>query len=313
MDPAAPATAPPEAKPRFAIILGHIIAILLFAIPSAAVIIPLVHYAQGQPFDRSQCTARETSCGFVGNSDFYGLGIRLGIYLQWFASLILNTCIPSERRAAATAYCVFSLALFIALFVITFQTTCTYEAEIIIILFLYFGGVYNVLAPLVRKEMSATSSRVTALTFVFGVILFPMTLYSSWFWVQLGTGNSRHFQPTPCGTSLFLFSHVGPHHFMIASKFMAFISIWLTLTPAFHITSSLLVQLGFVKVAAVLEVFSFGFFLVLFNTFVGACFGLCIGIIAGVQGEKGLKWLGERVKPVMDELCVHPFGVLPRS
>jgi hypothetical protein len=27
-------------------------------------------------------------CSFIGNSDFYGIGVRLGFYFQWFSGLI---------------------------------------------------------------------------------------------------------------------------------------------------------------------------------------------------------------------------------
>ena len=38
--------------------------------------------------------------GFDGDSDFYGLGIRLGIYLQWIAASITN--LPETVRPPKT-------------------------------------------------------------------------------------------------------------------------------------------------------------------------------------------------------------------
>jgi hypothetical protein len=39
---------------------------------------------------------REESCpGIEGNSDLYGMGIRIGVYLQWFSAWISNTINPS--------------------------------------------------------------------------------------------------------------------------------------------------------------------------------------------------------------------------
>jgi hypothetical protein len=32
--------------------------------------------------------ATASVCGFSGNSDVYGLGVRLGTYLQWLSSII---------------------------------------------------------------------------------------------------------------------------------------------------------------------------------------------------------------------------------
>ena len=35
-------------------------------------------------------------CGFVGDNNTYGLGIRLGIYLQWITSGIAYNFVPEE-------------------------------------------------------------------------------------------------------------------------------------------------------------------------------------------------------------------------
>jgi hypothetical protein len=88
----------------------------------------------------SACAARETECGFMGNSDAYGLGIRLGIYLQWLASIIAAAFLPSEGASLADAYLVFSAALTISLYVLIFSNDCTFAVEVIILLYLLFGG-----------------------------------------------------------------------------------------------------------------------------------------------------------------------------
>ncbi|KAL2674799.1 hypothetical protein IWX47DRAFT_912274 [Phyllosticta citricarpa] len=50
-----------------------------------------------------------------GNGDLYGLGIRLGIYLQWLASHITHTVSPASAAATHDANSVFLLAILIAL------------------------------------------------------------------------------------------------------------------------------------------------------------------------------------------------------
>ncbi|KAK7535835.1 uncharacterized protein J3D65DRAFT_391410 [Phyllosticta citribraziliensis] len=50
-----------------------------------------------------------------GNGDLYGLGIRLGIYLQWMSSHILHTVSPASAAATHDANSVFLLAILIAL------------------------------------------------------------------------------------------------------------------------------------------------------------------------------------------------------
>lgn len=60
-------------------------------------------------------TPRDTDCpGFDGNSDFYGLGIRIGIYLQWSSAWISNSINPSGAAANHDANTAFLIALLVA-------------------------------------------------------------------------------------------------------------------------------------------------------------------------------------------------------
>ena len=57
----------------------------------------------------------DSSRGFAGNADVYGLGIRLGIYFQWAAQVIANFTLPNEvKNDMANAVWAFNLALVIA-------------------------------------------------------------------------------------------------------------------------------------------------------------------------------------------------------
>ena len=56
------------------------------------------------------------SCpGFKGNPDFYGAGIRIGIYLQWASAWLSNTFNPAAAAANHDANSIFLLAVLIAL------------------------------------------------------------------------------------------------------------------------------------------------------------------------------------------------------
>ena len=39
---------------------------------------------------KAAATGANVGCGFVGNSDVYGLGIRIGLYSQWLSTIISN-------------------------------------------------------------------------------------------------------------------------------------------------------------------------------------------------------------------------------
>jgi hypothetical protein len=55
------------------------------------------------------------SCSFVGNPDLYGLGIRLGVYFQLFATLFANAFLDEAVGDALDTNFIFLFALFVAL------------------------------------------------------------------------------------------------------------------------------------------------------------------------------------------------------
>jgi hypothetical protein len=58
---------------------------------------------------------REALCPSIeGNSDFYGLGIRIGVYLQWFSSWVSNSVNPDAAASNHDTNTVFLCALLIA-------------------------------------------------------------------------------------------------------------------------------------------------------------------------------------------------------
>lgn len=56
----------------------------------------------------------ESCQNFEGNSDFYGLGIRIGVYLQWFSSWISNSVNPDAAATNHDTNTIFLCALLIA-------------------------------------------------------------------------------------------------------------------------------------------------------------------------------------------------------
>ncbi|KAL8787692.1 MAG: hypothetical protein Q9195_007648 [Heterodermia aff. obscurata] len=53
--------------------------------------------------------------GLEGNPDLYGVGIRIGIYLQWISSLLTNAFIPSSVSDSLDTSSIFLFAVFIAI------------------------------------------------------------------------------------------------------------------------------------------------------------------------------------------------------
>ena len=119
-------------------------------------------------------------CGLVGNSDLYGLGIRLGIYLQWITSQIAFYFHLEGSNDLSNADLIFSFALVIALFVLTFQHR-TYTIEVVIINKMFFGGTLAVRGYQKKNAKIASSGwRSLLATFsvtgmaVYGACMLPV-------------------------------------------------------------------------------------------------------------------------------------------
>jgi hypothetical protein len=124
--------------------------IFIVYIAMPATLLPTLAVFAKKNSDSTLCLDRiaDDKAGFVGNPDFYGLGIRLGFYFQWVAFILANALLPNDRRALAATYAILSLAFELALLVLTFSQECVFDAEVMVILFIFFGGILNAIAPL---------------------------------------------------------------------------------------------------------------------------------------------------------------------
>jgi len=156
--------------------------------------------------------ASDSQCGFEGQVELYGLGIRLGVYLQWFSSLLANRfhahCVP-ELLATNT---IFLLALFIALAIISAQETVR-AAEVVILLQFCFGFLTTVSTIWgLRVRARILSPKEFGNYVYFSLLGSTVRLcltsaiysYTIWFWF-VGADKLR----TPsCQTIVFLFAPV---------------------------------------------------------------------------------------------------------
>lgn len=214
------------------------------------VLLPLVLVAQKNVFGDFKCVTRQQGCGFEGNEDAYGLGIRLGAYLQWIACSLVANVLPAEERPLLGAMCVFSASLMAAILVLTFEGNCTYAVEIIIMLFIVVENEllirftttgHKIFAEFDRldsdAELAPSQSRVTQVNslsassgrstgvrgWLVGISLVDIVVmaYSAWFWIRMAAGDDRIFAGTPCGTSIFFIARVKSSGIPIISGFIA--------------------------------------------------------------------------------------------
>lgn len=92
-------------------------------------------------------------CTFSGNADMYGLGIRLGYYLQWYGGMLATLLAPDEVGNARISLGFFISATFLALIIQTVQHQL-YSIEIYIILLLTFGAYISLLPILLWRLLT---------------------------------------------------------------------------------------------------------------------------------------------------------------
>ncbi|KAF2276374.1 uncharacterized protein EI97DRAFT_467079 [Westerdykella ornata] len=206
----------------------------------------LIGVAQRRAPEPSSYASRHMECEIIGNPDFYGLGIRLGIYFQWLSALLAG---PSEGEGLLVSYFVFALALYVSFFVFTFGDSATFVAEVAIMLLIFFGGIYIMITSRFYRKRKVPRANATeygsmGLPIVYNLVLFPMVLYGCWFWCRMAGGRIKPFAESPCGTYLFLFARVTPGRVRMASGFMAFVFIYTLLAVCFYQLSQLIMFLG---------------------------------------------------------------------
>ena len=149
----------------------------------------------------SQSNGTQTSqnkCGFTGNSDLYGIGIRLGYYTQALSVWFANYFVFSEARELRSVNLLFLVALFIALIWLSHQSQQTYAIEVFLLLRLLFATWY--VGVLDRSRFSKKHGRKRIMRVVIReCALLGMLSYTVWFaWIGLD-----RMEKTPCGTWIF--------------------------------------------------------------------------------------------------------------
>lgn len=169
-------------------------------------------------------TQRDEACGFDGNSDLYGLGIRVGIYMQWASSFIMYGWYPEGREGLTESYIVFLFAILIVIMVQTLQASPVYAVEILLLTYFIFGGAWAVTAVGARRSHVQRMKRAGRLrSMSVTLILTAAAIYCSWFWLR-GIHFEENFRPTPCGTYIFFFAKI-PFYNKHITKFFAALSI----------------------------------------------------------------------------------------
>ena len=141
----------------------------------------------------------------------YGLGIRLGFYLQWYAGICANMlAVESEITGNRLALAAFMWGTFIALLVQTI-TQALSAIDIYVILLMCFGSNYFIIPLLFWRLVTCFDYTLdptrwivvkasTALNIANVALLLATSGYQLWFWIS-----GIHTIPNDCNPVGFLF------------------------------------------------------------------------------------------------------------
>lgn len=167
----------------------------------------------------------QDNCGFVGDSDTYGLGVRLGAYLQWLTSIFASQFSAQEADTMRGVNTCFTVAMLVALIWRTCaERSHTYPSEAYVLILFCIGGMCsNVLfsrntskseSPLAHLTTSPSPLLSFCLNFITssvgGVIRVALSLaisiYTVWF-SFIGLDENKVELPR-CSSRVFFFATV---------------------------------------------------------------------------------------------------------
>ncbi|CZR63799.1 uncharacterized protein PAC_13696 [Phialocephala subalpina] len=173
-------------QPSMATVTKRIAFLFLVSLCSAAPLSP----TPALPAHTRQVASATQCQGFDGNSDFYGLGIRIGVYLQWFSGLLANSFHAESIHDILSTNTIFLLALFIALAISTAKDTI-HASEVFILLQFYFGFLFTVSSTYGLRVRAKSTSPAEYNRFVEFPVLGAtiraclagaICSYNAWFW-----------------------------------------------------------------------------------------------------------------------------------
>ncbi len=160
------------------------------------------------PLANRQEASEHSSCGLTGNPDFYGLGIRVGIYIQWITSFIANLFLKKAIEENLGTNTIFLLALFVATVVATVHASVQ-AIEIVVLLQLNFGFIFSILSIWGHRTRSPQGQDPIRFPLIPSLgrlaLTTALSCYGLWFWFY---GYAALYDRTGCPNYTFVFARV---------------------------------------------------------------------------------------------------------
>ncbi|PWW75579.1 hypothetical protein C7212DRAFT_345521 [Tuber magnatum] len=158
----------------------------------------------------------DNGCGFSGNQDVYGLGIRIGLYAQWLSTFLSNWLHQRKVTKMRDVNTCFQLAMLTALLAISNQDV-THAIDPYIVIIQIIGSASTITNHAAHKSQWNKTTWGGVIRFF---IYFAVAGFATWFW-WIGIDN---MEPTPCGTKGFAFFEADLWDwFRTANKFISIV------------------------------------------------------------------------------------------
>ncbi|KIW25847.1 uncharacterized protein PV07_08987 [Cladophialophora immunda] len=218
-------------------LLGILLSILIYPFPRSHVSgLPLPNVDHRWQVQQQHLTS-STSCVLEGNSELYGLGIRLGVYFQLISTLLANHFLPDALREAWDANTIFLTSILIAIVKSSVRVGDLTAPEAFVMLQMLFAfllAVYHVgsstkwvFFELMRhslefpgtkigdnlmhslSELGRAKKDVSPLgTMLRRFLTIAIAAYNVWFWF---TGSFFLDRDRACQSAMFLFARLNLH------------------------------------------------------------------------------------------------------
>jgi hypothetical protein len=122
------------------------------------------------------------------SNDYYGFGVRLGVYFSWLGSYFANLLLPTEIASSLDTNCIFLLALITSLFNGSNQKQI-YQIDALIIMQLSSGFLFSSFSIWGYRTSDYQKEGPTAIKRFGGwgthcrlVLIAAISVYGTWFW-----------------------------------------------------------------------------------------------------------------------------------
>ena len=186
--------------------------------------------------DNASSSTGPVDCTTEYSADYYGFGVRLGVYFAWLSSYFANTLLPGEISGSLDTNTIFLLALLISLFQGT-HTHKLYQVDGLVVLHLASGFLFSCLSVWGYRTLHYQREGAKGIRNFGGVgthfrlvLIAAIAIYGAWFWMEGVEDGLKIADKLECQQVYTWFFHKWP----INGGISIFYSVLTTLTSIYY-------------------------------------------------------------------------------